>query len=142
MTSFMKKTFLALLGVLLLSIPDLANAATVNINQSAKTPKSDALPQRKPVLIFQDIPLYQNLEIIRPKDELLLYGTRPENIVETTGLVDVDTIYYYYQDELPKRGWTAVNGRSFTRAGMRLDIDAKSSNDRGRTYVRFALSSN
>lgn len=79
------------------------------------------------------------LEVVGGQDVLFVFGS--ERIAQTMvkGKVDVDEVYYFYQETLPQLGWAEVTPRLYERNGERLRIEASSANADGATHVRFEV---
>jgi len=88
---------------------------------------------------IEELPLMKGLEVVR--DDEILFIFMDERISQATakGKVDIDSVYYFYQEHLPSLGWKEVSARLYERGGERLSIEASSANAEGATFVRFAV---
>jgi len=88
---------------------------------------------------IEDLPLMAGLELIEDDDVVFVFGSN--RIAQTTakGLVDIDTVYYFYQDTLPQLGWQQSNPKLYVRDHELLHVEASSANADGMTYVRFEV---
>lgn len=102
-------------------------------------PIRDTAPESRFSKAIEDLPLMPGLEVEKDQDMVFVFGA--ERIAQTTvfGRVDVDDVYYFYQDTLPQLGWIEITPRLYERNGERLHIQARSSNADGMAYVRFEV---
>ena len=88
---------------------------------------------------IEDLPLMAGLELDDSNDVVFIFGSN--RIAQTTakGWVDIDAVYYYYQDTLPELGWKQISTRLYERNGEMLHLNASSANADGMTYVTFEV---
>ncbi|MDD5585473.1 MAG: hypothetical protein PHY92_00760 [Alphaproteobacteria bacterium] len=113
-----------------------AIGADSNINKSyAAAPKSGTRFTK----VIDDLPLMPGLAEQEDKDVLFIAG--PGRIAQTTatGMIDIDTVYQYYQKALPQLGWEAIDARTYERDNERLRLDVSGSNAGGLTVARFSV---
>ncbi|MFA6280779.1 MAG: hypothetical protein WC612_08375 [Bdellovibrionales bacterium] len=137
-----KKTFFAVtvalsVGIMLPVLP--AQAAVHTVKKARFSNVGQQAPQTRFAKAIEDLPLMEGLEVVEDKDVLFILG--PERIAQTTakGRVDIDKIYYFYQQSLPQMGWREVTASLYERAGERLHVEASCANSDGMTYVRFSV---
>lgn len=124
--------FVGALGV------DAVHAATsLSLPQTPRI--RDSVPESKFSKTIEDLPLMSGLEVVGGQDVLFVFGS--DRIAQTTvsGHVDIDEVYYFYQETLPQLGWSETTPRLYERNGERLRIEASSANADGKTYVRFEV---
>ena len=99
----------------------------------------DAVPSNRFSETIQDLPLMKGLDVEPGQDVLFIFGS--SRIAQTTlvGAVDVDEVYYFYQDALPQLGWTLISPREYERHGERLLLEARSTGADGKARVRFEV---
>ena len=114
-----------------------AQADSKNISQTHT--KIGEVAKTRFTTAIEDLPLMKGLEIVEENDVLLIFGSN--RIAQTTakGWVDIDEVYYFYQETLPELGWTAVNAKTYLRDNERLLINASSANPDGMTHVTFEV---
>lgn len=88
---------------------------------------------------IEDLPLMPGLEIDESDDLVFVFGSH--RIARTTakGFVDIDQVYYFYQETLPQLGWQSLSARRYERSGEILYLDASSANEEGVTIVTFEI---
>jgi hypothetical protein len=133
MTSFLKVLLVAFLAGVF--APSAAQADS-NIN---KKPATSAKTITQFARVIDDLPLMPGLAEQEDKNVLFIAG--PGRIAQTTatGMIDIDTVYQYYQKSLPQLGWDAIDARTYERDAERLRIDASGANSGGVTVVRFSV---
>ncbi len=114
-------------------------AAVLNVKKQRPSVVGAQAPEARFAKSIEDLPLMDGLEVVEDKDVLFIFGS--ERIAQTTakGRVDIDSVYYFYQQSLPQMGWSEITARLYERAGERLHVDASCANNDGMTYVRFAV---
>lgn len=114
-------------------------AAVLNVKNKPSSIVGEQMPEVRFAKSIEDLPLMGGLEIIEDKDVLFIFGA--ERIAQTTakGRVDIDSVYYFYQQSLPHMGWNQITARLYERAGEWLHVDASCANNEGMTYVRFSV---
>lgn len=107
-----------------------ANAS--NLNSKSVLTNDGFTEYKSPSTILNDIPLMKGLYIAHDKAllDILPTPSNEEISAEATGIVDVDEIYYYYQEELPRIGWKSLGARDYIKDNKTLSINARAN---GRT---------
>jgi hypothetical protein len=133
MTNLSKALLIVGLAVVFASF---AAQADSNINKKhTAAPKNDMQFAK----VIDDLPLMPGLEEQEDKNVLFIAG--PGRIAQTTatGMIDIDTVYHYYQKSLPQLGWQAIDARTYERDNERLRLDVSGANSGGITVARFSV---
>lgn len=118
----------------------------VSVEALAAIPVSQQLPRIRDVApqsrfspTIQDLPLMPGLEVEAGQDVLFIFGS--SRIAQTTlvGRVDVDEVYYFYQETLPQLGWKFITLREYERDSERLLLEVRSTTSDGKTRARFEV---
>jgi hypothetical protein len=114
-------------------------ASPSNVNKTRNPAASVARPTPNFAKVIDDLPLMPGLTAQEDKDVLFVAG--PGRIAQTTatGMIDIDDVYYYYEDSLPQLGWKKINARIYERGGERLRLDVSGANPAGLTIVCFSV---
>ena len=137
----MKKIVLTCLSAAALLACAMPDAVAAQFNQPPKTYAriGDAPSQTRFTKAIEDLPLMPGLELDDKDDVVFIFGS--SRIAQTTakGFVDIDSVYYFYQDTLPQLGWRQINPKLYSRENELLHVEARSANSEGITYVRFEV---
>jgi len=137
----MKKVIHTMLSVFaLLSVCAIeAQALPVNKTAKAYAKIGEAAPSTRFTKAIEDLPLMPGLELVENNDVVFIFGSN--RIAQTTakGYVDIDSVYYFYQDTLPQLGWLQIRPKLYSRDHELLHVEASSANADGVTYVRFEV---
>jgi len=140
----MQKTSSPLLCLLLVCGVMVVQPANAAAKPEAKTYAriGEAQPSTHFAKAIEDLPLMDGLELVSEDDVVFIFGSN--RIAQTTakGWVDIDVVYYFYQDTLPQLGWNQVNAKLYHRGNETLHVEASSANEDGMTYVKFEVEPN
>ena len=126
-------------GIFLFVNPAFAREAHSGVSAASVPTIKDVSTQTHFAKAIEDLPLMPGLELDDGHDILFIFGSN--RIAQTTakGFVDIDGVYYFYQDTLPQLGWTQITARLYERGSELLHVDASSANSDGLTYVTFEV---
>ena len=134
-----RKTFIAALFALCVAFPALTMAGVVNVSKPRPSVVGLQAPDAQFANAIEDLPLMAGMEVVPENDVVFIFGRN--RLVQTTarGRVDIDSVYYFYQESLPQLGWKEISPRLYERGNEQLHVDASSANADGMTYVRFEV---
>lgn len=138
----MRKIITTLPSVLLIAFALFASVGANAANHKAKPYETvgEAAEATTFAKSIEDLPLMPGLALVEEKDLLIIFGK--QRIAQTTAKgrgVDVDAVYYFYQETLPQLGWKQHNMKLYFRNGEQLRLQARSSDEDGITYVSFEV---
>ena len=137
----MKKNVVTALYVVVLLASGVPAVEAAQFNQPPKQYAriGDAPSQTHFTKAIEDLPLMAGLVLDDKNDMIFIFGSN--RIAQTTakGFVDIDSVYYFYQDTLPQLGWRQISPKLYSREKETLHVEASSANAEGMTYVRFEV---